>query len=60
MKQKIYAYYRGDKNICDGTIREIQKKTGLNWDYLQWMKCPIAHRRNREHRGACLVYIGEE
>lgn len=35
--KKIFALYKGEENLCDGTIDEIAQKTGKNAKTLQWM-----------------------
>ncbi len=38
--KKIYALYEGERNICDGTLYEISKKTGMAMKTLLWMTRP--------------------
>lgn len=52
---KIYALYRGEECIADGTLDEIAKKTGLKRSSLKWMKTPSGKRKR-----SSLVCIGEE
>ncbi|CAH1857528.1 hypothetical protein [Convivina intestini] len=49
---RIYALYKGDEYICDGTITEIARKTGKTRNTLYWMtsnayKKRISHGTNR-------------
>lgn len=37
---KIYALYKGDEYVTDGTLDEIAEKTGLKKSSLKWMKAP--------------------
>lgn len=59
---KLYALYRGEENLCDGTIREIHEKTGLSLKYLNWMKSSSAKARLAKCKKAptFLVLIDEE
>lgn len=43
--KRIYALYKGDDLICDGTIREISRKTGKTVDHLKWMTYPTYAKR---------------
>jgi hypothetical protein len=38
--EKVYALYKGDQFITDGTIHEIHKATGKTITYLRWMTYP--------------------
>ena len=44
-KEKVYALYIGETNICDGTLAEIAAKTGKRLDTLRWMTYPVYQRR---------------
>ena len=52
---KIYALYKGDEYIADGTLEELAEKTGLKKSSLRWMKTPSGKRKR-----SSLVCIGEE
>ena len=52
---KIYALYKGDEYVTDGTLDEIAEKTGLKKSSLRWMKTPSGKRKR-----SSLVCIGEE
>lgn len=38
---KIYALYKGENLIADGTIQEIHERTGKKVDTLLFMTCPV-------------------
>lgn len=38
---KIYALYKGENLIADGTIQEIHERTGKSVDTLLFMTCPV-------------------
>ncbi|CAH1857561.1 hypothetical protein [Convivina praedatoris] len=42
---RIYALYKGDEYICDGTITEIARKTGKKPNYLQYMTTKTYEKR---------------
>lgn len=43
--EKEFAFYRGEENICDGTIAEIAAVTGNKVEYVKWMTTPTAEKR---------------
>lgn len=43
--EKEYAFYRGDQNICDGTIHEIAAFTGFKVESVKWMTTPTSRKR---------------
>ena len=61
---KIYALYKGDEYITDGTLEEIARKTGKTYNTLKWMTYPSYKKRlqERSHRSGVLelVDLGEE
>ncbi|MBG9756384.1 hypothetical protein J2B92_17275 [Lysinibacillus sphaericus] len=50
--KRIYALYKGELFITEGTIREISKATGKTIDFLKYMTYPIYEKRskNGKHR----------
>lgn len=42
---KIYALYKGEDLLADGTIQEISEKTGKTTDFLKWMTYPTYKER---------------
>ena len=56
---KIYALYKGDEYIADGTLEELAEKTGKKLASLEWMLTPTAKKRAGAGSSA-LVYLGEE
>lgn len=42
---KIYALYKGDEYVTDGTLEEIADKTGRKLASLEWMLTPTAKKR---------------
>jgi hypothetical protein len=38
--KRIYALYKGEKFISEGTIREINRNTGKSIDFLRYMTSP--------------------
>lgn len=47
---KIYAFYRGEVNVCDGTLAEIAEKTGLTVATVQYYSAPSYRRLLQERR----------
>ena len=56
---KIYALYKGDEYVTDGTLDEIAEKTGKKLASLEWMLTPAAKKRSGAG-SSVLVCIGEE
>ena len=60
----IYAIYKGEQNLADGTLAEIARKTGKTYNTLKWMTYPSYKKRLQEwsHRSGVLelVDLGEE
>lgn len=56
---KIYALYKGDEYIADGTLEELAEKTGKKLASLEWMLTPTAKKRAGAG-SSVLVYLGEE
>jgi hypothetical protein len=45
--KRIYALYKGENLIADGTIGEIHRKSGKTVEYLRWMTYPTYEKRCR-------------
>lgn len=43
--RNIYAAYRGEEYIGEGTLDEIAALAGVSRRTAQWCKCPVAVRR---------------
>lgn len=56
---KIYALYKGDEYVTDGTLEELVEKTGKKLASLKWMLTPAAKKRSGAG-SSVLVCIGEE
>lgn len=56
---KIYALYKGDEYVTDGTLEELAEKTGKKLASLEWMLTPTAKKRAGAG-SSVLVYLGEE
>ena len=44
-KKKVYALYKGDVNLCDGTIKEIADKMNLSEETIRFYKSKTYKRR---------------
>lgn len=47
--KKIYAAYRGEEYIGEGTLREIAAMTGLKEESVRWYTSNAAKRQAVEH-----------
>lgn len=56
---KIYALYKGDEYIADGTLEELSKKTGRKEASLKFMKTPSYYGRIGD-KALRLVSLDEE
>ena len=45
---KIYALYKGDEYIADGTLEELAGKTGKTYNTLKWMTYQSYKKRLQE------------
>lgn len=43
---RIYALYKGEILLADGTIPEISKQTNKSIDFLRWMTYPTYEKRS--------------
>lgn len=46
----VYAMYKGDKFITEGTIAELMKETGLKESTLRNITMPAYFRRMEKHK----------
>ena len=44
--RNIYAVYKGDKYLMDGTIREIARARGIKEETVKFLLSPAYKRRN--------------
>lgn len=59
--QRIYALYKGEVFMTEGTIREISRNTGKSVDFLRWMTYPTyAKRCGDSPKRLRLISLGEE
>lgn len=45
--KRIYALYKGDQFITEGTIREISRTTNKSIEFLRYMTYPIYEKRSK-------------
>jgi len=57
--KKIYALYKGDNYIMDGTKQELAKYLKVQISTINFYKSPTYKRRNKGNR-TIVVYLGEE
>lgn len=48
--QRIFALYKGDMNICDGTLEEIAELTDVPLSHLRRMTYPVYERRVKQSK----------
>ena len=49
MIKGIYAAYRGDCYVGEGTLSELAKLLGVKRQTLLWYRCPAARKRVEEN-----------
>lgn len=54
----IYAFYKGDEFVCDGTLEEISGKTEITVQNLCYYKTPSYLKRTNESTASRLIPIG--
>ena len=50
MKAKIYALYKGDTNICDGTIAQIAKRLQIKPQSVSYLTTPAYVRKSAKSK----------
>lgn len=60
--KRVYALYKGDLFITDGTIQEISKATGKSLNHIRFMTFPSYEKRliNSKNRMAMVSLDDEE
>lgn len=56
-KYNVYALYKGDMFIAEGTLDELSKITGLKKTTIMFYKSPIYKRRNRIGNNKILIKL---
>ena len=59
MAAKIYALYRGDENLMDGTLAQIAAARGIKIETLRYMTSNVYKRRHEKakHPRDCLELV---
>ena len=62
MAEKIYALYKGERNLMDGTLEQISRARGISYETARFMTSPVYKKRvEMSKRGRLeLVEITEE
>lgn len=56
----IYAVYKGEKYLCDGTAEECAKKLNLKRETIWFYATSARKKRDKTGRGTIAVVIGKE
>lgn len=48
--RKVYALYKGDKFIDEGTLADLAERRGVAYESLRFMKTPAYQRRLAQHQ----------
>ena len=57
---KIYALYKGDKLLADGTLLQIAHKMGVKYETIYFYTMPTYKRRCKGKNRRELVFIGSD
>lgn len=59
--KRIYALYKGEQFVADGTLQEISEATGKSVDFLKYMTYPIYEKRCRNGKNRlAMVLLDDE
>ena len=56
----VYALYKGETFLAEGTISEISEQTGKSESYLMYMTHPIYNKRRKEDGNSMLMVLLDE
>ena len=59
-KKKIYAIYKGDEFLCEGTSKECAEFLNVKQKTVFWWKSPVNHKRSKGNRKVAIVIEEEE
>lgn len=59
-RRQIYAVYRGDDNLGDGTAEELATKLGMQAKTIQSMSTPRWYRRNKSGNRLIVIKLDKE
>ncbi|WP_207761603.1 hypothetical protein [Caviibacterium pharyngocola] len=59
VSRQIYAVYRGEQNLMDGTAEEIAKKLNIRVESVRKQSTPTAQKRNKGQR-LVVIKLGRE
>lgn len=54
-KRTIYAIYKGDKFICEGTAKECAEKLGIKEKTIWFMSSPACLKRDKGNRRIAIL-----
>ncbi|HDR0674162.1 hypothetical protein K7G92_000699 [Pasteurella canis] len=57
--RQIYAVYRGEKNLGDGTAEELANKLKISKEKIYALCTPYAHKRDKGQR-LVVIKLGKE
>jgi hypothetical protein len=58
--EKIFALYKGEKLLADGTLKEIATRMGIKVESVRFYKTPTYQRRVRGENRRTLVWLGDD
>ncbi|ARA69633.1 hypothetical protein M8868_10415 [Pasteurella multocida] len=58
-RRQIYAVYRGEKNLGDGTAEELEKKLAISKKKIYALCSPYVHKRDKGQQ-LVVIKLGKE
>ncbi|MDA5619099.1 hypothetical protein NM952_10905 [Pasteurella multocida subsp. multocida] len=58
-RHQIYAVYRGEKNLGDGTAEELEKKLAISKKKIYALCSPYVHKRDKGQQ-LVVIKLGKE
>lgn len=58
--EKVYALYKGERLLADGTIHEIAEKMGVQVESIRFYKTPTYQRRVKGENRRVVVCLDDE
>lgn len=59
-RRQIYAVYKGEENLGDGTAEELAEKLGVQANTIRSMSTPRFHRRNKSGKRLVVIKLDKE
>lgn len=58
--RQIYAVYRGEQNLGDGTAEQLAKQLNIKVSTVRLLASPASNRRNKTGNRLSIIKLGKE